>query len=167
MQSYRFSPIEDKAKLLEAITYIHVACHKLSLNSFGVYLPIVGNVGIFCHYDDEYQRLRKIQQEMVDLKDDYNGKYFRLHEPIIITKTTEAPAAVYTHLYIRRPDPYRSRVGDLDFYMPPTEYQKLKQSLLEGMKLTGLRALDRTDIDLIELHAPDNDTLAYINPTTL
>jgi hypothetical protein len=167
MQLYRFSPIEDKAKLLEAINYIHVACHELSMDSFGVYLPIVGNIAVFSHYDNEYEHLLVIQKEMVDLDDDYNGKYFRLKEPIIIPKTDDAPAAVYTHLYIRKADPYRSQVGDIDFYMPPAEYGKLKQSLLNGEKLTGMRTFERTDTDIVELYNPNNDTLAYINPTTL
>jgi hypothetical protein len=167
MQLYRFSPIHNQVELLEAVRYIHEACHELVMESFGLYLPIVGNIGVFCHYENEYEQLLVVQKDMVDLSDEYNGKYFRLKEPIIIPKSEKAPTAVYTHLYIRQPDPYRPQVGDLDFYMPPTEYQKLKQSLAAGTSITGLRTFERSETDILELHNPDNDTLAYINPTTL
>jgi hypothetical protein len=166
MQNYRFSPIEDKNKLLEAINYIHVGCHELSMSSFGIYLPIVGSIGVFCHDDDEYERLLAIQKEMVDQSDDYDGKYFRLHEPIIIPKTDDVPAAVYTHLYIGKPDQSRAQVGELDFYMPPAEYEKLKQSLLDGKELKGLQ-IDQSDTNMVDLYDPDNDTSAHISPTTL
>ena len=57
MKLYRFSPIENEQQLFEAIKYTHLACYELFKQSFGHYLPNAGNMGIFCHYDDEYEHL--------------------------------------------------------------------------------------------------------------
>ena len=57
MNLYRFSPINSKEELLEAIRHTHLECHKLCKQSLGKYLPAAGNVGIFCHYDKEYEYL--------------------------------------------------------------------------------------------------------------
>ncbi|HEX8762551.1 MAG TPA: GrpB family protein [Candidatus Saccharimonadales bacterium] len=84
MKLYRFSPIQNKEELLEAITFVHLACNYLCRQSFGEYLPNAGNIGIFCHYDDEYEQLTTLRKEMTEESDNVNQKYFRLHEPIII-----------------------------------------------------------------------------------
>lgn len=163
MKLYRFSPINNKDELLEAIKFIHFACYKLCKQSFGDYFPNAGNMGVFCHYDDEYELLTNIRKELTEFSDNVDQKYYRLHEPIIIPAERDVPETIYTHLYIRRPDPYRHHVGDVDFYLKPEEYSKLKQSLLEGHKLKGARVFDRIDLDMIELYDPDIDALAYIS----
>lgn len=164
MKLYRFSPIKDREQLLEAIRYIHVACHKLCHQSFGNYLPNSGNIGIFCHYDNEYDRLVEIRKELTGSSDNFNQKYFRLHEPIAIPAEGDIPEATYTYLYIRKPDPYRYQVGDLDFYLEQSQYDELKLSLLNGTsKIKGARTLDRTDLDMIELYDPDIDVLGYVS----
>ena len=163
MQLYRFSPIQEKEQLLEAIKYTHFACYKLCKQSFGDYLPNAGNIGIFCHYDKEYERLKTIQKGLCEMSDDFNQKYFRLQEPIVIQEDDEVPGTTYTYLYIRQPDPYRYQVGDLDFYIKPEEFSQLKQALLDGTStIEGARAFDRTDLDMVELYDPDIDVLAYV-----
>src|SRR3989338_7224723 len=73
------------------------------------------------------------------------------------------PETTYTHLYIRRPDPYRHHVGDVDFYLEAKEYEELKKSLLSGEKLQDARVFERPDLDMIELYNPDSDVLAYVS----
>lgn len=162
MTLYRFSPIENEEQLLEAIKYTHSACHKLVKQSLGEYLPNAGNVGIFCHYDNEYELLTNIRKELTEPSDDPNQKYFRLREPIVVPAQGYVQETKYTHLYIRRPDPYRSHVGDVDFYLEPEKYAELKKSLMDGKKIRGARIFERSDLDMIELYDPDIDALAYV-----
>ena len=167
MKLYRFSPIENKDQLLEAIAHVHLECYKLCKESFGEYLPNAGNMGIFCHYDDEYERLIGMRKEMTEDSDNVNQKYFRLHKPIIIPAQNDVPETTYTYLYIRRPDPYRSHVGDVDFYLEQNKYDELKLSMLNGKKVNGARVFDRQDLDMIELHNPDVDTLGYVSTNSM
>jgi len=162
MTLYRFSPIKNKEELFEAIKYVHFECHKLCKQSFGEYLPNTGNIGIFCHYEDEFELLKKIREELTDSSDSLNQKYFRLHEPIVVPAEGDAPEATYTHLYIRKPDPYRHHVGDLDFRLEPEKYELLKQELKEGKGIKGARAYPG-ELDMIELYGPDSDVLAYVS----
>lgn len=162
MPLYRFSPIKDKETLLQAIAHVHAECHKLCKQSLGEYLPNTGNIGIFCHYDDEFELLKKIREEMTESSDNVDQKYFRLHEPIVIPAEGDIPACTYTHLYIRKPDPYRHHVGDLDFYLESEKYEILKQNLKDGKKINGARAYIGA-LDMVELYNPDSDVLGYIS----
>lgn len=163
MQLYRFSPIRDKDNLLEAIKYTHFACYKLCKELLGSYLPNAGNIGVFCHYDYEYEQLVAIRKEITEPSNDPNTKYFKLHEPIVIPTQNDVPETSYTHLYIRKPDPYRHHIGDVDFYLDPTEYAELKQSLQNGKIIKGVRVFPRNDLDMIELYDPDIDALGYVS----
>ena len=163
MKLYRFSPIVNKDQLLEAIKHIHFSSYKLCKESFGKYFPNAGNVGIFCHYDDEYKNLIKIREDLAELSDNPNQKYYRLHKPIVIPANGDVPETTYTHLYIRKPDPYRHHVGDLDFFLEPEQYAEFKTSLIAGKIIKGARVFPRADLDMIELHNPDVDVLAYVS----
>lgn len=160
---YRFSPVKDLSKLLTAIEHIHFACYQLCKQSFGFYLPNAGNVGFFCHYEDEYELLTKIRKELTEPSDNIDQKYFRLKEPITIEAKDDVPETSYTYLYIRRPDPYRHHVGDIDFYLESEKYVKLKQDLLAGIKTPGARIFPREDLDMVELYNRDIDALGYIS----
>jgi hypothetical protein len=162
MKLYRFSPIQSKAQLLEAIRHIHLSCYALCKQAFGRYLPNSGNVGVFCHYDDEYTFLTRLRVELTEATDNINQKYYRLHEPIIIPAQGDIPETTYTHLYIRKPDPYRHHTGDVDFSLEAGEYAKLKQELQHTV-IKGMRLFERTDLDMVELHDPDVDALAYVS----
>ena len=161
MKLYRFSPIENKEQLLEAIKYTHFECFELCKNNWGTYLPVAGNIGIFCHYDDEYQFLTKLREQLTDKSDNWNQKYYRLHEPITIPAKGDVPETVYTYLYIRKPDQH-PEVGDVDFVLNDKEYQELKESLLEGKKIKGVEVLDRPELELIKLFDPEIDALSFI-----
>lgn len=133
------------------------------MNSFGRYLDNSGNLGIFCHYDDEYNELIEIRKSLTEPSENPNQKYFKLHHPIIFEATDTSPEWIYTHLYIRKPDPYRHHVGDLDFYLSPVEYLELKSEFERWNALPSARIFPRTDLDMIELHHPDSDVLAYVS----
>ncbi len=164
MQLYRFSPIDSKERLLEAIKYIHISCFKLCKQSFGKYLPVAGNVGVFCHYPNEYAFLTDVRKELAETSDDLNQKYFRLHEPIKIPADNDIPETIYTHLYIRKPDPYRAQVGDVDFVLEEAAYAELKNSLLAGTIVKGARVFERPDLDMVELYDFEVDALGYVSP---
>ncbi len=138
-------------------------CFELCKKAFGKYLPVAGNMGIFCHYDNEYKYLTKLREEITEKSDNFNQKYFRLHEPIINTAKDGVPETIYTHLYIRKPDQYRAQVGDVDFVINDDEYSMLKKALQDGSSVNGARVFDRPDLDMIELSDPDIDTLAYVS----
>lgn len=163
MKLYRFSPIQNQDELLDAIKYIHFACYKLCRQSFDKYLPNAGNMGVFCHYDDEYTRLVGIRDQLAKPSNDPNQKYFELYEPIVIPEQYDVPETTYTHLYIRKPDVYRAQVGDIDFYLEQSEYDELKRSLLAGEYVKGARIFPRNDLDMIELYDPDTDALGYVS----
>lgn len=163
MKLYRFSPIKNETQLLEAIRHTHFECYKLCKQSFGKYLLNAGNIGVFCQYDDEYNKLTKIREKLTKKSDSVYGKYFRLHKPIVIPKKGDVPETTYTFLYIRKPDPYRHQVGDVDFYLEPEMYKRLKEAMLKGKKVKGARVFERPDLDMIELHDPDVDALGYVS----
>lgn len=150
-----------------AVTHIHEACYALCKQSLDEYLPNAGNVGVFCHYDEEYAALVKIRQRLTEPSDDPNQKYFKLHEPMVIPASGDVPETTYTHLYIRKPDPYRHHVGDIDFYLDSEAYQKLRSSLSYGEIIPGARIFPRNDLDMVELYDPDIDALAYISTHTM
>ena len=160
---YRFSPIRTKEELIEAIKHTHFSCFELCKQAFGKYLPVAGNMGIFCHYDDEFKLLTKFREELTEFSDNLNQKYFRLHEPIVIEAKDDIPETSYTHLYIRKPDQYRAQVGDVDFVVSSEEYEHLKDALLSGVNINGAKVFDRPDLDMIELSNPDIDALAYLS----
>ena len=162
MKLYRFSPIKNKAQLIKAIEHVHFLCHKLCKQSLGRYLPVSGNIGVFCHYEGEYEFLTKMREELTELSDNINQKYYRLHKPIIVLAKGDVPETTYKYLYIRKPDPYRYQVGDVDFYLEPKEYAKLKQSIKEGKRIKGARIFPRPDLDMVELFDPDVDCCGYI-----
>ena len=163
MKGFRFSPIQNKEQLFEAIRYIHFACHKLCKQSMGTYLPVAGNIGVFCHFEDEYEFLKKLQSELTDLSQSVYSKYFRLHEPFIIPAKDDVPETMYSYLYIRKPDPNKDQVGDVDFYLGPKKHTELKQTLANGKAIKGARILsNRPELDFIELYDPEVDAWGYI-----
>lgn len=162
---YRFSPMLNEDVLKKAAEHVHFACYELCKKSFGHYFPNAGNMGIFCHYEHEFDALVELRKKLTEPSENADQKYFKLHQPIVIPSRDDVPEANYTHLYIRKPDPYRHHVGDVDFYLEPTEYEALKQSLIDGTKIAGARIFPRQD--MVELYNPDIDALAYISKQTM
>ncbi len=161
MKLYRYSPIRNRAQLTKALKHIHFACHMLCKQAMGKYLPVSGNIGVFCHYEDEFVYLTKVREELTDESDDFNGKYFRLYEPIVIPKKGDVPKTTYTYLYVRQPDPHRYQVGDVDFYMEPKKYRQLKKTVKKG-NIKGARVFPRPDLDMVQLYDPDIDCCSFV-----
>ncbi len=162
MKLYRFSPIKNKSELFKAIAFIHFESFKLCKQKFGYYLPNAGNIGVFCHYIEEYERLIEMRKKLTDLSDNWNQKYFRLHKPIVISAKSDAPETTYSYLYIRKPEVSNHYVGDVDFYLEPKKYKELKQSLLSGTVMDGVTVFERPDLDLIRLYSPDTEISAFV-----
>lgn len=163
MKLYRFSPIKSENGLLEAIKHIHFSCFELCKQSFGKYFPVAGNMGVFCHYDDEYKFLTELRKKMTEESDNVNQKYFRLHKPIIVLARGDVPETTYTFLYIRKPDPYRFHVGDVDFVLEEGKYQELKKSMQGGTVVKDARIFERPDLDMVELYDSNVDALGYVS----
>lgn len=163
MKLYRFSPIRNQDEMLEAVAYTHYESFRLCKQSFNRYLPTAGNVGIFFHYQDEFESLTKLREELTESSVNFNQKYFKLHEPITISAKEDVPETTYTFLYIRQPDPYRHHVGDIDFYLPEEEYSLLKTKMENERELLHARLFPSPRLDMIELHDPDSDVLAYVS----
>jgi hypothetical protein len=161
LNKYRFSPIINKEQLMRAIEYTHFTCFELCKKNFKRYLPVAGNIGIFCHYDDEFAFLTKFREELTDKNDNWNKKYYRLYKPIVIPAKNDIPETVYTYLYIRKPDQH-TEVGDVDFVLEKKEFENLKKTLSTGTKMKGVEILNRPELDLIKLFDPDIDALSYI-----
>jgi len=160
MKLYRFSPIKSEDELMEVIKYLHVSCSKLCFKILGKYLPVAGNIGIFSHYDQEFEELKRIQEKITLKPDEYNNKYLVLKNPIEINLDIGINEGIYEYLYVRNADPYRHHVGDVDFYLNEKEYFELKKNV-ELNRIKGARYLDR--LDMIELFDPDFDVLVYIS----
>lgn len=165
MHQFRFSPISDVNQLMEAIKYIHFSCFKLCKDFFGEYLPVAGNLGVFCHYDDEFRFLTALKENMTDKSDNWNNKYFRLRQPIIVPAQKGISETIYTYLYIRRPDSQKPQVGDVDFVVKGERFAESKRLALSGHKAGKVAAEYRSDLDMVCLSNPDIDVLAYITDT--
>lgn len=158
MRLYRYSPITSEDELVAAIQYLHTATHELCLKAIGERLEVAENVGVFTHYQDEYERLVKIREELTDSSVHFNNKYYLLKKPLVMSDGTE-----YKYLYIRQPDPYRAQVGDIDFAVDPEKFTALKYKIQKDpSKYPYARIFPRSDLDMIELHHPDFDVLPYL-----
>lgn len=158
---YRFSPIQSKEQLLNAIQYLHFACFKLCKKALGTYLPVSGNIGIFGHHDDEYAFLTGIRKELTDESDNWNKKYYRLHEPITIPAKGDVPETTYTHLYVRKPD-YHTEVGDIDFVLEKEKFEELKKQATEKAVINDTELFYRPDLDMVRLSETSGDVLPYV-----
>jgi hypothetical protein len=167
MNQFRFSPIKDREQLFKAIEYIHIQTHRLCKMKLGYYLPVAGNIGVFCHFDDEFERLTAMRKELTDENDNWNKKYYRLHQPIVIPAREDIIETTYTYLYVRRPDPTHPDVGDADFCMAPEKFKKLKNDLLSGKVMEGVEVFDRPELDLIKLSDPKVDVGSFVGWETM
>jgi len=160
---YKFSPIKSKDELIKVIKYLHIQSNQMCFDSFGMYLPNAGNVGIFCHYEEEYNFLTNLKKELTYSSSNPDQKYFTLKRSIKIASRNDIPETEYKYLYIRRPKVESPQVGDIDFYLEDNEFNRIKKDLLKGKKIKGARLFDRTDLNMIELFNPDIDVLAYVS----
>lgn len=167
MKLYRFSPITTELGLMEALKYLHETSHQLCKQVYGEYLPVRGNVGIFCHDYDEFTRLTELRKNLAHETPNYNSKYFPLKQPITFAEKDGIPAATYEYLYIRQVDPYRSQVGDVDFIVTPDVFNRYNGTLTVDIFAKGARIFGRPEENMIELWLPAYDVICYIAETKM
>lgn len=167
MKLYRYSPIKTQSQLLEALKYTHLVSLRLCKKVLGEYLPVAGNFAIFCHYGNEFEYLTDLRKHLTREVVHFNNKYFQLIEPIIIPIEDGMPETTYEFMYVRRADPYRGQVGDVDFVMDPKKFAEFVGSLKAGKQVPGARIIQTSGLDLVELYDPDFDVLAYVTDCTM
>jgi hypothetical protein len=161
-----FTKIESKQQLFQLIKEIHTECYRLSFKSFGRYFDNAGNIGIFCHYDDEYELLTQIRNELCIEQENPRLKYYTLKNPIIFESDDGIPAAKYTHLYIRKPDPtdYGKHAGDIDFFLNDKDYLSLLNRFKSDQKNSkGASLYEYNGAEMIEIASSLEGALAYIS----
>lgn len=152
-----------KMQLQNLIQKIHEGCFTLCKQALGKYLPVAGNIGIFCQSKNDFAIYTKIREEITYPSNNPDQKYFELKIPIVVHSSGDVPEATYTHLYIRKPNINSPESGDVDFVLSPSEYLQLKQKILNGEKVEGASIYDRPGWDNIEIRNPKIDALAYIS----
>lgn len=152
-------------KLVDRIKKVNRDCHKLCKMFLSYYLPVSGNIGIFCQSDAEYKEFKDISRKITKKSSNPNQKYFELIKPIQIKGSGEIPTATYTHLYIRKPDKslYGKFIGDVDFSMQEQEYKKFKDDVQNKKYPEGVQIYDRPNWDTIELSSPNIQSVAYVS----
>lgn len=151
-------------KLLKIVEQIHIGCHEICRNILGTYLPVSGNLGVFCQSDEEHTEFSIAAKELTHASNNPNQKYFELVEPIVFESKGSIPAATYTHLYIRKfdPTPYGKYLGDVDFVLTENAYQTLKKKVLSG-EIIGAKMYDRAGWDTIVLTDPAINAVSYVS----
>lgn len=161
----RMNSIHNKEQLFKTLETIHFDCFQLCKKYFNRYFPVTGNIGVFCHSEDEYIFLTKLRTEMTYPSDNPDQKYFLLKNPIIMEQANSVPKTTYTHLYVRQPDPtpFGNHSGDVDFCLPTNEYNSLIQSVKNGGYPHGVAVYTQKGLELVELSDPTISALAYIS----
>jgi hypothetical protein len=158
MKLYRFSPIKTKEELMAALEYVHKSALALCKQAIGRYLPTSGIIAIFSHYHQEFEFLQRLGKELTDPNVSFNGKYFQLYEPLVMPDQDDIPGATYHYLYLRQPDRFRPQVGDVDFVLDETSFQKIQNLKI----INGVEIFVRPEMKACELFSPDSDVLIYL-----
>ncbi len=143
--------IQNRESLIEAVRYVASRTSELAKKIIGKEL-LIKSLTIFAHSQTEFERLTKILEEMGKPYNYNNGPRVELNKPIIAGKNQ------ITHLRIRKPDPERPQVGCNDF---ETDYESFKEDYLSEHS-DNLRLIKRPEYEMIELHDPTFDVLAYV-----
>lgn len=150
--------------LLQRIQQIHDDCHRLCLLALRKHTAVAGNIGIFCQTEEEYIKLLALKDLLTKPSTNPNQKYFELLKPIKIAAKEILPEAIYTHLYIRKPDhtPYGKYSGDIDFVMDEESYKEFKLDVLAGKYDEGIEIYNRPNWDTVQITNPKVSSVAYI-----
>ncbi len=148
------------ADLIKRIHHIHAGCFNLVRESIGTYLPVAGNIGIFCQSEAEYEAFGQLAKALTEPSNNPKQKYFRLKEGIVIN-AEGGQEYRYTYLYVRQPDKDSPQAGDIDFVLDDSEFQLLKERVSNG-EVSNATVYERPGWDMVELSRNDIDALAYI-----
>jgi hypothetical protein len=98
MKLYRFSSIDSKAELIDAINHVAAQCTWLYFNHVNE-IPMIRSLTIFAHYDKEYHLLKDIASEFDKPHNENNGPRFKLTHPLVthcgILETNQKPRKVF------------------------------------------------------------------------
>ena len=150
--NYRFSPIQNKADLIQAVVYVAEHSSQMCERIIGKTLPI-HTLTVFAHTDMEFEQLKSVLAIMGTPYNENNGPRATLHEPITVGSD------IVTHLRIRHPDLERPQVGCNDFDIE--NYEIFKSEYLTKHP-ENLILIKRPEYEMIEFCHPDFDVLAYI-----
>ena len=153
--------MQQENQVVEIIRRLHEECMEIVKETMGDYLPVAGNIAIFCQSDEEHQKLSLLANEMVQPNDNPNQKYFKLWQPIIIPENNGAPESIYEYLYIRQPSGDSPERGDIDFVLSPDKYEDFKQQIESG-KVKNASIYNRPGWDMVEIRQPGATSLPYI-----
>ncbi len=165
MSKQDFELIDSQEKLMRVIQQLHEASNRLVDSSLGFLPNNAGNLGIFCHFESEYNYLMSLQNQLVHPSTNPATKYFKLIDPIVISKTSQYPMATYTHIYIRKPDPtpYGQNLGDIDYYVESEKFYDLIELVKAGTIPTA-ELYDQVGVGpMIQLTTPASRVLTYIS----
>ncbi len=149
MVPYRFSPIQSKDKLLEAIKYVTTQVTLLAEKCVGVSL-VTESLTIFSHDPQEFARLCEMANDLGEPYNENNGPRVKLKEAIAVGAST------VRFVRIRKPDPDRPQVGCADFNVG--DYFDFKTRFLAYI---ASHVIKRPEYEMIEFSDPDFDVLAY------
>lgn len=147
--------------IADIVERIHKDCSELVRETVGRYLPVAGNVAIFCQSDKEHQQLLELSGNLTLPSDNPNQKYFKLRRSIVIPEINGVPESSYDYLYIRKPSPNSTEIGDIDFILSPSEYTELKKKVRVG-KIRNAYIYDRPGWDMVEIRKPGVMVLPYV-----
>lgn len=157
---------EAEAELRKLITQIHAGCSRLVKDAAGRFLPIAGNVAIFCQTAEDFKRFSTVAERITEPSDNPDQKYFHLREAIVVPSYEDIPGATYTWLYIRKPSPESPEAGDVDFILAQPEYVIFKQQVVEG-HIPKAHVYDRSGWDMVELTDPARAAAPYISTAAM
>ena len=157
----QIASIEELGKI---VFRLHVWCHELCKKAMGCYLPIAGNVGIFCQSQEEYEHLSTLAKTLTESSNNPDQKYFKLLEPCVFSDYQDIPWASYEYLYIRKPAEDSPQLWDIDFVLPPEEFETLKSKIRSG-DANPLLKIDeyRPGREMVMIYEDGADALPYIS----
>ncbi|MFH0863509.1 MAG: hypothetical protein V1858_00260 [Candidatus Gottesmanbacteria bacterium] len=139
-------------KINELITNIVNQCVALKNKYTNLEFLQIDYVCIFSHYQEEYNDfLKKASSIGKIVSETESGPIFKFNEPL------STAAGCPKVLKIRKPDPTRPQLGDVDFI---TDYQKFKEKYLDNRRF---RLIQRTNFEMIELRDDTYKVLVYFS----
>ena len=144
---------------------MHREAVRLIREAFAHDFALAGNVGIFSQNQEEYDRLLTLSRGLTEPSDDSARKYFLLRQPIVVESSDDAPGAIYTHLYIRKPDPsaYGQHSGDIDFVVSPEELEQILAGVDAGSYPDNVATYEQAGVGtMVEVSGKDQGILAYV-----
>jgi hypothetical protein len=161
MKLYRFSPIDSKEGLLNAIDYVAAECTWLYFNEVSE-VPEIKSLTIFAHFDKEFTYLKSELAKLGETHNEHNGPRIKLSQPIKVASgelnvngRVKPITQTIEYLRIRQPDPYRMQAGCCDYV--EDDYWRFKD-----LDAGSARCIKRENYEMLEFYSPHRDVLGYV-----